>query len=279
MAMLALASCNVNQLKNYTVYWNPDWTTSIKLLSQVYNAKVSAEIVLLKPTTQYQKVFYDELKNSIKKVQMYLNKAKTYELQGNNLEAALYYLAAFDYAYYSLKLISFMKIPDLTQYSYKLTSIGELLSATAFSSYKIALKGTGCANTSKVVYVFLYTTLKNAAKEVNNINMNLPNDLTPGLAHKTVKILKSLSNSLTYEMAQYYLSIGKNEKDVPLPNKECTCPKGIGHPFPWLPKACCVVESASPKASPPQSPCAQFFIVLAHLINDTKLLNVMCSLG
>ncbi|UXD22680.1 hypothetical protein IPA_07310 [Ignicoccus pacificus DSM 13166] len=274
---IAMAACNPQTIKNITIPWKDEWVTSIKVLSQVYRAKVSAEIVILKAHNDYQKILLNELKKDFKISKELADKADGYYVLGNRTLASAYYLASFAYAYRALELINFMKLKYLNSYSERLTRIGELLSSAAFSSFKLAVRGKGCSNTSRVLYVYLYSNLRTEAQRIKQVLANLPGTFNAKLANMTIPIVNKLSEALAYEMAQYYLSLSGCKKDFPLPNATAPCPKGIGPSYPWLPHACYLVQNPQGNALP-RSPCARFVALLGYLLNDTQVVRLTCSM-
>jgi len=274
---VALALCTPRTVENLNIPWNDAWTTSMKLLSQVYTAKVSAEVILLKPHNSYQKLLYKEIINDIKMSKKYQNVAKIYEVQNQQVKASLYYLSSFYFSYKALKLIQMFKTNSLTDYEEKIVKLGEVFSSLTFSSFKLAVLGKGCPNTTKAVYAYLYKVFKDTSFQINATINSLPGYFTENLARTTIDVVDKLAKALTYQMAEHYLSQSGCKKDSPLPPYRARCPQGMAPPFPWTYKVCYLVSHPSDNGMP-SSLCPRFYLYLAYLIEDNNMLKIVCSM-
>jgi len=160
----------------------------------------------------------------------------------------------------------------------RLKGVGETASSLAYTSLKLALRPSSCENVTRVSYVYNYYLFKDIVKELNNTLLNFPGSFTKELADRINSMYLKLSNLLTYTLLQSYSQTWNLKGKARLPSNTTKCISGIGPQTDWFPKACYVVEHPSSNGSI-KYPCQRAMGALAYLLGDSKMIQVMCSLG
>ena len=241
---------------------------ALKNMVKTLYEKYSSELLSLKADNAFRASLKEQMIKYMKTAKKFIDKGDDYQLADKEVLAVLHYVVAFDYLNDVQTLMSFAKVPTLTDYANKLMDIETFMRANLFNLYLSGTYGKGCINETRVLYVKVRPLYEAVKSEIIKVINNMPVTFTAGLASKTIEIVHKANVLLILNYLNYLLH---GLHDSLLLNLTSTCPPGYGS-APWLKYACAYAQRPLPP-----TPCNAAYSFVLGSVGLKEIANSLCG--
>ena len=241
---------------------------ALKNMVKTLYEKYSSELLGLRSTSPFQVLLKEQMLSYMKIIKKFIDKGDEYQLADKNFLAILHYIVAFDYLNDIQTLISFAKVPTLTDYAKKLSNIESFMRANIFNLYLSGTYGKSCVNETRVLYVKVRPLYEATKSEIVKVIENMPATFTASLASKAIEIVHKADVLLTLNYLNYLLHGLHDSLKL---NGTAPCPPGYGS-APWLRYACAYAY----KPLPP-TPCNSAYSFVLRSVGLKEIANSLCG--